>query len=67
MTYNNGPDGFSILGWYLRCSYRQLSELVLDGKVEAVEGLIVDMVAGGLGFATTQRHFCRSFRMAVCG
>lgn len=49
-TYNNGSDGFSILGWYLQYSYRQLSELILDGKVEAIEGLIVDMVAGGVGF-----------------
>lgn len=49
-SYNNQSDPFSILEWYLQDSFRQLSELIIDGKVEAIEGLIVDTVAGGIGF-----------------
>jgi hypothetical protein len=49
-TYSNESDGNSILGWFLQAGFRQLTEVILDGKVEAIEGLIVDMVGGGVGF-----------------
>lgn len=49
-TYVNGTDIASSLGWYLRAAYQQLSVLILDEKVEPVEGLVVDMVSGGIGF-----------------
>lgn len=49
-TFINGTDPYSVLGWYAKPSYRSLQVLILDEKVEAVEGLIVDMVDGGIGF-----------------
>ncbi|KAF7161388.1 hypothetical protein CNMCM5623_007002 [Aspergillus felis] len=49
-TFINGTDQLSVLGWYAKPSYRSLQVLILDEKVEAVEGLIVDMVDGGIGF-----------------
>ncbi|PKX88981.1 uncharacterized protein P174DRAFT_471458 [Aspergillus novofumigatus IBT 16806] len=49
-TFFNGTDQYSVLGWYAKPSYRSLQVLILDEKVEAVEGLIVDMVDGGIGF-----------------
>ncbi|GFG23361.1 hypothetical protein IFM61606_03240 [Aspergillus udagawae] len=49
-TLVNGTDQYSVLGWYAKPSYRSLQVLILDEKVEAVEGLIVDMVDGGIGF-----------------
>ncbi|GIK07599.1 hypothetical protein Aspvir_003265 [Aspergillus viridinutans] len=49
-TFINGTDPYSVLGWYAKPSYRSLQVLILDEKVEAVEGLIVDMVEGGIGF-----------------
>ena len=49
-TYLNTTNGFAQLGWSLIPSYRELSNLILDEKIEPVEGLIVDMVDGGIGF-----------------
>ncbi|GFF80913.1 hypothetical protein IFM62136_10413 [Aspergillus lentulus] len=49
-TFFNVTDQYSALGWYAKPSYRSLQVLILDEKVEAVEGLIVDMVDGGIGF-----------------
>ncbi|KAF7133835.1 hypothetical protein CNMCM5793_005247 [Aspergillus hiratsukae] len=49
-TYINGTDPYSALGWYAKPSYRSLQVLILDEKVEPVDGLIVDMVDGGIGF-----------------
>ncbi|RHZ43375.1 uncharacterized protein CDV56_102058, partial [Aspergillus thermomutatus] len=49
-TFFNGTDAYSALGWYAKPSYRSLQVLILDEKVEAVEGLIVDMVDGVIGF-----------------
>ncbi|GFF34512.1 hypothetical protein IFM46972_04257 [Aspergillus udagawae] len=49
-TLVNGTDPYSVLGWYEKPSYRSLQVLILDEKVEAVEGLVVDMVDGGIGF-----------------
>ncbi|EAW25673.1 uncharacterized protein NFIA_044920 [Aspergillus fischeri NRRL 181] len=49
-TFFNATDQYSVLGWYAKPSYRSLQVLILDEKVEPVEGLIVDMVDGGIGF-----------------
>lgn len=49
-SYTNTTDPFSNIGWTLKPYFRELSNLILDEKVEPVEGLIVDMVAGGIGF-----------------
>ena len=49
-SYSNWSDGFSSLEWYQRQEFRELANLVLDNKLEAVEGLVVDMVEGGIGF-----------------
>ncbi|KAK2772244.1 hypothetical protein FQN53_004680 [Emmonsiellopsis sp. PD_33] len=37
-------------GVFLEPAYRQLATLLLDDKIEPLEGLVVDMKAGGLGF-----------------
>lgn len=42
-TKNNG-NSFPVDSW------RMLRSLVLDEKIEAVEGLVVDMIKGGIGF-----------------
>lgn len=49
-TYVNSTDGFSKLGWYLEGTIRQVSILILDESIQLVEGLIVDMDTGGIGF-----------------
>lgn len=49
-TYVNGSDSYSVLGWYLKPAFRQLSILILDEKIQVVDGLIVDMETGGIGF-----------------
>jgi hypothetical protein len=49
-SYSNTTDPFSELGWSLVPGFRELSNLILDEKIEPVEGLIVDMVGGGIGF-----------------
>lgn len=49
-SYVNATDAFSNMRWFLRADFRQLSLLILDDKIELVEGLIVDMQNGGVGF-----------------
>lgn len=49
-SYINATDAYSNMRWYLKADFRQLSLLILDEKVELVEGLIVDMESGGIGF-----------------
>jgi hypothetical protein len=49
-SYTNVTDPDSDIGWTLKPYFRELSNLILDEKIEPVEGLIVDMVAGGIGF-----------------
>lgn len=50
-SYSNwSSGGFSTLPWFQRQEYRELSNLVLNNKIEVVEGLVVDMITGGIGF-----------------
>lgn len=49
-SYSNWTDSFSDIGWFQRQSFRELSNLILDDNIQPVEGLIVDMVSGGIGF-----------------
>ena len=49
-TYTNTTNRYAELGWSVAPSFRELSNLILDEKIEPVEGLIVDMVEGGIGF-----------------
>ncbi|RDL37936.1 uncharacterized protein BP5553_05369 [Venustampulla echinocandica] len=49
-TYKNGTDTSGAEGWSLQSAYRQLSLLILDEGVKLVEGLLVDMDRGGIGF-----------------
>lgn len=49
-SYSNMSDAFSTLGWVQTQQFRELSTLLLDNKLEVKEGLVVDMVNGGIGF-----------------
>ncbi|PGH20726.1 hypothetical protein AJ80_03486 [Polytolypa hystricis UAMH7299] len=49
-TYVNASDTSSKTRWYLSSAFRQLSVLILDETIKPVEGLIVDMKTGGIGF-----------------
>ncbi|PVH69081.1 hypothetical protein DL98DRAFT_182905 [Cadophora sp. DSE1049] len=49
-TYRNATETSDAAGWSIQSAYRQLSLLILDEGVKLVEGLLVDMDAGGIGF-----------------
>jgi hypothetical protein len=49
-TYKNATDTSGAAGWSLQSAYRQLSLLILDEGVKPVEGILVDMDTGGIGF-----------------
>lgn len=53
-SYTNTTDPYSDIGWTRKPYFRELSNLILDEKIEPVEGLIVDMVRGALASGTTQ-------------
>lgn len=46
----NATDPAGVLGWYLKSAYRQISMLILDPRIQVVDGLIVDAKNGGIGF-----------------
>lgn len=49
-TYARLQDVYSTLEYYISAGYRQLATLVLDEGAQVIEGLIVDMDSGGIGF-----------------
>lgn len=49
-TQVKSSDPYGTLGWYIRSGYRQIGVLILDEKIQLVEGLIVDAQNGGIGF-----------------
>lgn len=49
-SYFKYADSYSSILYSVQAAYRQLSTLILNESVQIVEGLIVDMVSGGIGF-----------------
>ncbi|KAL3480907.1 hypothetical protein BJX99DRAFT_272595 [Aspergillus californicus] len=49
-TYRNSTDPYSSMSWYTKPDYRTMSVLLLEEDIRPVEGLIVDLQDGGIGF-----------------
>lgn len=49
-TYRNSTDSYSSMSWYTKPDYRTMSVLLLEEDIRPVEGLIVDLRDGGIGF-----------------
>jgi hypothetical protein len=49
-TYVRLQDVYSTFKYYINGGYRQLATLILDEGPQVIEGLVVDMDSGGIGF-----------------
>ncbi|OKP13537.1 hypothetical protein PENSUB_728 [Penicillium subrubescens] len=49
-TYVRLQDAYSTFKYYMSAGYRQLETLILNEGPQVIEGLIVDMDSGGIGF-----------------
>lgn len=49
-AYVRLQDAYSTLEYYISGGYRQLATLILNEGAQVIEGLIVDMESGGIGF-----------------